>query len=78
MADTASSRELSHSGSVRTRPLSHFWHSLSQLLQGEMAQRDKYANMYADGVLRHFVGIHCASCCNRGVVPTGLFASKWP
>ena len=33
MEATASSRELSHSGSVRTLPLSHFWHSLSQLLQ---------------------------------------------
>ena len=33
MEATASSRELSHSGSVRTRPLSHFWHSLSQLLR---------------------------------------------
>lgn len=33
MEASASSRELSHSGSVRTRPLSHFWHSLSQLLR---------------------------------------------
>lgn len=33
MEATASSRELSQSGSVRTRPLSHFWHSLSQLLR---------------------------------------------
>lgn len=34
MEASASSRELSHSASVRTRPLSHFWHSLSQLLRG--------------------------------------------
>ena len=34
MEAAASSRELSHSGSVRTRPLSHLAHSLSQLLPG--------------------------------------------